>query len=147
MVEDLLRRIQREMNERLGELHGAVVEHDRLAAELKRLQNVPGPPAERDPGAGPQLCVIPGCTPLNVRRSPAARSLPRPPMVSRKVTRLMCSQPGPALERPGVPRSSAKAHRPPKDDLAAAVDLFPGGDPHLALDEVDAEAERYERSL
>jgi hypothetical protein len=31
--------------------------------------------------------------------------------------------------------------------LAAGVDLFPGGDPCLGLEEVDMEAERYERSL
>lgn len=34
-----------------------------------------------------------------------------------------------------------------EDDLAAGIDLFPGTDPHFGLDEVDVEAEVYERSL
>jgi hypothetical protein len=34
-----------------------------------------------------------------------------------------------------------------EDDLAAGIDLFPGTDPHFGLDEVEVEAEVYERSL
>jgi hypothetical protein len=37
MTDDLLRRIEREMDERLEELSGAVDEHDRLAGELRAL--------------------------------------------------------------------------------------------------------------
>jgi hypothetical protein len=49
--------------------------------------------------------------------------------------------------RPGVPCVGAGARAAREDDLTAGIDLFPGADPCLGLDEVDVEAEVYERSL
>jgi hypothetical protein len=66
MREDLLTRIQREMNERLQELRGAVDERDRLQADLRALK----------PPASPRRGSV-GCEP------------PRTPVVSQKVLRLM----------------------------------------------------------
>jgi hypothetical protein len=43
MAEDLLTRIQRELQERIEELHGAVQERDRLQAELRALDVAPEP--------------------------------------------------------------------------------------------------------
>jgi hypothetical protein len=163
MSEDLLTRIQRETRERLRELRVAVDEHDRLQGDLRALQGVPGSSAERElitgpaPPVGleppvasrppdlPDSLVVPESSPMNAMRSPAGRSLPPPRMVSPKVARLMCSPRRPVLERPGVAQVGAGSSL--EDDLAAGVDLFPGVDPCLGLDEVDVEAERYERSL
>lgn len=47
----------------------------------------------------------------------------------------------PALERSGVSRVGARHGSCPGDDL------FPGDDRVLGIEEVDSEAERYERSL
>jgi hypothetical protein len=68
-------------------------------------------------------------------------------MVSSKVARLMCSPRRPGLEHSPIARVSTGAGCSLEDDIAAGVDLFPGVDPCLELDEVDVEAERYERSL
>jgi hypothetical protein len=127
MSQDLLTRIQREMCERLGELRSAVEEHDRLQDDLRALDADPRPPVHARRGS--VGCELP----------------PRTRMVSPKVTRLMRAPCRPALERPGIARVSASSSL--EDDLAAGVDLFPGVDPCLGLDEVDVEAECYERSL
>lgn len=135
MSEDLLSRIQREMNERLRELRGAVEEHDRLMTDLQGLRAMP------DPAAVPEPVTSPSST---VRRPLPCTGR----AVSPKIARLMrssCARP--SLGRPGVPRVGAAAHAVLEDDLAAGSDLFPGVDPVLGLDEVDVEAEVYERSL
>lgn len=127
MSEDLLRRIQQETHERLRELRSAVDEHDRLQGDLRALDPAPSPPGDARRGSV-------GC-------APSAGT----PTVSPKFARLMRSPRRPLLERPGVVRVGAGSSL--EDDLAAGVDLFPGADPCLGLDDVDVEAERYERSL
>ena len=120
MSEELLTRIEREMRERLRELRGAVDEHERLMADLRGLQAMP---ARR-----PLPCTGRTVSPKIARpmRSPCAR---------------------PSLGRPGTAPVGAGASAALEDDLAAGIDLFPGADPVLGLDEVDVEAEVYERSL
>jgi hypothetical protein len=166
MSEDLLARIQREIRQRLGELRRAVGEHDRLQDDLRALQALPGSSAEGEACSGPQSpvvlepplasrqpdlpdsLVVAESSPANDMRSPAMRSLPRTPAVSPKVARLMRSPRRPSVLRwPGVPCVDAGTRVAQENDLAAGVDLFPGVDPCLGLDEVDVEAERYERSL
>jgi hypothetical protein len=120
MIEDLLTRIQRETHERLRELRHAVYEHDRLQGELGTLDAAPEPPAEV-----PEL-------PANVVRLPVRPRVSRTQMVSPKVARLMRAPRRPALERAGVVRVGAGR----VDSLAAETG-----------DEMDAEAEVYERSL
>jgi hypothetical protein len=131
MTEDLLTRIQREMDERLRELRGAMDEHERLTSELGALQDVP----ELLAALGPALAPGP---PANVVRLPARRPLSRTRMVSPKVARLMRAPRRPALERSGVARVGvAHGGSSPVDDLW----------PHEAAEEIDVEAEVYERSL
>jgi hypothetical protein len=152
MDKDLLTKIQREMDERLEELRGAVDEHDRLQADLRALQDVPAPPVDAEPPADPGLPVDPG--PLLASEPPAApnvapespvapepfanvvrlpaRHPPRTRMVSPKVARLMRVPRRPALERAGVVRVGAGRLDTSPDEL---------------VDEVDAEAERYERAI
>jgi hypothetical protein len=119
MNDDLLTRIQREMDGRLEVLRGAVDEHDRLPADLRALQDIPEPPVVREPSA-------------NVVRLPARRPLSRTRMVSPKVARLMRAPRRPALERSGVVRVGAAR-------LDASMDE--------PADEIDTEAELYEHSL
>ena len=116
MTEDLLTRIEREMNERLEALRGAVEEHDRLALDLRALNAPPEPPAL---GEGP---------PANVVRLAGTRSIPRTRRVSPKVARLMRAPRRPALERSGVLRVGA-----------GRIDSFSDE----SFDEINAQAERY----
>ena len=116
MTEDLLTRIQRETNERLEALRGAVEEHDGLQADLRALEAAPEPPAvDPEPSA-------------NVVRLPVTRSIPRAQMVSPKVARLMHAPRRPALERSGVLRVGA-----------GRIDSFSDE----SFDEINAQAERY----
>ncbi|MFI4977414.1 MAG: hypothetical protein ACHQC8_01860 [Solirubrobacterales bacterium] len=159
MTEDLLRRIQREMHERLRELRGAVDEHDRLTAELRALQDTPEAPASVDPvppvdreplvaseppaaleavpeplvaSEAPVALDIAPELPVNVVRLPARPQLSRTRMVSPKVARLMHTPRRPALERSGIVRVGAgRLDRTPDEPV----------------DGVDVEAEVYERSL
>lgn len=165
MSNDLLTRIQRETRERLRELRSAVDEHDRLQGDLRALQDASGSSAESESRDGPQSPVVldppiasrspalpdslfvPESSPAKATRLSAVRLLPRTRIVSPKVARLMRSPRRPSLGRPDVPCVGAGARVALKDDLASGIDLFPGADPHLGLDEVDVEAERYERSL
>jgi hypothetical protein len=147
MTDDLLTRIQREMHERLRELRGAVDEHDRLAADFEALEAAPGAPVDREPPADPEPLVDPESLvateapvaleppPANVVRLPVRRTPPRTRMVSPKVARLMHAPRRPALERSGVVRVGA-AH-------GESVDLAPDE----PVDEIDAEAEVYERAV
>jgi hypothetical protein len=160
MSEDLLTRIQCELNERLRELRSAVDEHDRLVVDLKALPALSEPPpvvvatvtgpaspvvlGSRDLPNSP---VLPKSSPANVMRSPAVRALSRTRTVSPKVARLMRAPRRASLERSDVHRACVGANFSVEDDLAGGIDLFPGADPHLGLDEVDVEAEVYERSL
>lgn len=154
MNEDLLMKIQREMDERLRELRGAVDEHERLAAELRALDAAPEPLVASQVPASPdidsELPVALGVAPepsvapepcANVVRLPTVPRLSRTRMVSPKVARLMGAPRRPALERSGVARVGAHNGSCPEDDL------FPGDDRVLGIDEVDTEAEVYERSL
>lgn len=86
MAEDLVARIQRELEERVEELRGAVEESDRLEAELGALAAAGGLAVER-------VLSFPA------RREPARRRL-----VSAKVARLLVAPRRPALERSGVVR-------------------------------------------
>lgn len=166
MDEDLLTKIQRETHERLRELRGAVEEHDRLQGELSALDAVaepsvdlespaalevvpepPGAPAPTDPeppaaldavselSAAPEAVLEPSldtAPPANVVRLPARPRLSRTRMVSPKVARLMLAPRRPALERGGVVRVGAGRVGSSRDEM---------------LDEIDAEAEIYERAL
>ena len=161
MDEDLLTKIQRETHERLRELRGAIDEHDRLAAELSALDAVPEPAADLEPPAAleavPEPRVVPEQhvaldveseppatpeavlepspdtePPANVVRLPARPRVPRTRMVSPKVARLMRAPRRPALERAGVVRVGAGRVGPSADE---------------PVDEVDAEAELFERSV
>jgi hypothetical protein len=144
MAEDLLRRIQREMDERLEELRGAVDEHDRLQADLSALQDIPEPSVDSEPPADPglpvdpepllasELPVLSESRPANVMRFAARRPLARTRMVSPKVARLMHAPRRPALERSGVVRVGAAGLDSPADE---------------PVDEIDTEAELFEHSL
>ena len=140
MTEDLLTRIQREMDERLRELRGAVEKHDRLqddlrALEARALQAVPEPavvPESLVATEAPEALEPP---PANVVRLPVNRELPRTRTVSPKVARLMHAPRRPALERSGVVRVGAAR--------GEGVDLAPDE----SVDEIDAEAEVYERAV
>ena len=171
MGEDLLTRIQRETHERLRELRGAVGEHDRLAAELRTLDAgrssppdpapeavtvppvasespvglntepeppvvCPPPPAALQGVLKPSVVRTPPIDPepsANVVRLPDRSSrLPRTRMVSPKIARLMRAPRRPALERAGVVRVGAG-----RSDSSTEA----------PVDELDAEAELYERSL
>lgn len=125
MAEDLLTRIQQELQERIEALRGTVAEHDRLQADLGALDSEPAPPPEPEPPPeratpgepGPDATVI--CFPARdlVRTHavsrPAARPMataPRPArerVVSPKVIRLMLAPRRPALERSGIARVTA----------------------------------------
>jgi hypothetical protein len=155
MDEDLLTKIQRETHERLRELRGAMDEHDRLQGELSALDAAPvspvglEPPAaleavpeqsvaldvESEPPATPEAVLEPSPVApepfANVVRLPV-RHPPRMRMVSPKVARLMRAPRRPALERAGVVRVGAARLDTSPDEL---------------VDEVDAEAEVYERSM
>jgi len=161
MDEDLLTRIQRETHERLRELRSAVDEHDRLQADLSVLNATPEPLADLEPTAAlkavPELSVVskppaaldtdrelpvvPEAVPkppmapkpsANIVRLPSRPRLPRTRMVSPKITRLMRAPRRPALERAGVVRVGA-----------GRLDSFA----EVPVDELDVEAEVYERSL
>jgi hypothetical protein len=158
MDEDLLTKIQREMDERLRELRGAVDEHDRLQGDLSALQDVPAPPVVREPPVDAEPPADPGLPvdpePLLASEPPAApnvapespvapeplanvvrlpaRHPPRIRMVSPKVARLMRVPRRPALERAGVVRVGAGRVG------SSAAEL---------VDEIDVEGELFERSL
>jgi hypothetical protein len=165
MDEDLLTKIQRETHERLQVLQGAVDEHDRLQADLRALQDIPESPVDLGPAVAPKLAAAPELPvaskpnvaakpsaavdiapelpiaheqPTNVVRLPARRPLSRTRMVSPKVARLMRTPRRPALERSGVVRVGAG-----RVGASAADDLWP----QETGEDVDADAEVYERSL
>jgi hypothetical protein len=183
MAEDLLTRIQRELQERIEKLHGAVEERDRLQADLNALDAAPPSPFDPEPfamqdvdlesplrtelpavadidpelpahdtapeppimaDAAPESSATVICFPA--RREPARtppvspqadRPMAAPPrparrrVVSPKVARLMFAPRRPALERSGIARVSGRADR-------AQAEL---------VDEVDPQAELYERSM
>jgi hypothetical protein len=120
MNDDLLTRIQREMDERLEVLRGAVDEHDRLAGDLEALEAALEPPVDSEP------------PPANVVRLPVRPRLQRTRTVSPKVARLMHAPRRPALERAGVVRVGATRLDSSRDE---------------PVDEIDAEAEVYERAV
>jgi hypothetical protein len=163
MTEDLLTRIERELEKRIEELRGAVDEYDRLAGELSALQDVPAPPVDSEPPVVSEPPVNPepyvDSEPLtNVVRFPARHESERTgavssqadrPMsptsrparghvVSPKVARLMHAPRRPALERAGVVRVGAG-----RVSSASGDDLWPQD----AGEEVGVEAELYEHSL
>jgi hypothetical protein len=186
MAEDLLTRIQWELQERIEELHGAIEERDRLQADLRALDAAPPQPFDPEPLAmrdvdpepplHPELPAVADIDPEPPALDPApepsivadvdpessaavfcfpARSEPArthsvspqagqmPPTASRparqrvvspKVARLMLAPRRPALERSGISRVGGRADR-------AAVS------PEDLVDELDPEAELYERSM
>jgi len=132
MAEDLLTRIQRQLQERMAELRGAVEERDRLQADLRALEDgsaargdspttldpaptsaAPGPqPAAPDPDSG---TVAKNVLRLPVRREPA-----RARVVSPKVARLMFAPRRPSLERSGIPRVSDRGGRSSEETASAS---------------------------
>jgi len=130
MVEDLLSRIQREMQERMEALRPVVAEQDRLQAELRVLEDDLKTRRDSEPLIDSEPPVEPG--PLgNLVRLPVRRELPRKRVVSPKVARLMLTPRRPALERSGIARVNARADSSSKE----------------RVDELDPEAERYEHSI
>jgi hypothetical protein len=97
MTENLLNRIQREMQDRMEQLRGAVEERDRLQAELKALEADLQPVAELRPPAALRLAA-------QVPHAAVPRESPPPRLVSPKVLRLMCGRP--SFARPVGPRGS-----------------------------------------
>jgi hypothetical protein len=186
MAEDLLTRIQRELQERIEELRGAVEERDRLQADLRALEAAPAAPVASEPlvvqdvdpeaplctelpavadidpelpalGSAPGPSIVADADPESsaaVFCFPARRELARThpvspqagqlvPTASRpahqrtvspKVARLMLAPRRPALERSGIARVGGRADRA----AVSREDL---------VDEVDPEAELYERSM
>jgi len=126
MAEDLLTRIQRQLQERMAELRGAVEERDRLQADLRALEDssmAPGPsPTAPDPqptalapeptAPAPEASVPEPAAPdpepvaKNVLRFPVRHEPARARVVSPKVARLMFAPRRPSLERSGIPRVS-----------------------------------------
>jgi hypothetical protein len=175
MSEDLLTRIQRETHERLRELRGAVDEHDRLQGELVALDVAPEidpeprivpeplaaldiePEASAAPEPAPEMPIAREVSPepsatsdaesgspvdpepsATVVRLPARPHVSRTRIVSPKVARLMRAPRRPALERAGVMRVGVGGA-----GASAGEDLWP----REVGEEIDAEAEIYERAL
>jgi hypothetical protein len=132
MAEDLLRRIRREMHERLEELRGSVDERDRLQADLRAL----------DAGLKPAA---------STRRSSVGCEPERKLTVSPKVVRLMHAPRRPSLERSGAVRVGLAYVDPsPEADSSPEVSSSPevGSSPEVdPADGVDRQAELYERSI
>jgi hypothetical protein len=110
---------------------------------------VPGPRVVPGPCVTSKSPVPP--EPSVVTSMQAGRPVSRTRMVSPKVARLMRAprRKSQSIERNGLALARANAHErfPSEDDLAVGGDLYPSADPVLGIDEVDVEAEVYERSL
>jgi hypothetical protein len=88
MAEDLLTRIQRELQERIEKLHGAVEERDRLQADLNALDAAPAAlvaseslavqDVDPEPPVDPEFPVEPNIDP----ELPAHDTAPEPPIVA-----------------------------------------------------------------
>jgi hypothetical protein len=94
MAEDLLRRIQQQVDELMQELRGTAEERDRLRADLCELEAHPQPPVDLEPLDDPESCATIIPFPVSSERA-------RTPAVSPKVTRLMRAPRRPGLERSG----------------------------------------------
>jgi hypothetical protein len=140
MAEDLLTRIQRQLQERMAELRGAVEERDRLQADLRALEDsstasgdsptavdpqptapapeptVPAPEAPAPEPAAPD----PEPVAKNVLRFPVRHEPARARVVSPKVARLMFAPRRPSLERSGIPRVSDRGGRSSEEPASAS---------------------------
>jgi len=169
MTEDLLTKIQREVRERLHQLRGVVEEHDRLTGELRTLDAAPEPPAAPESpespappelvpkppaalGSSVQLNAVPEHSPPRDSSAtavglPARPRLPRTRTVSPSVARMRPPRrPSPASHGLALATVRARGRFSAQNPLTV-VDLFPGDDPLVGINEVDVEAEVYERSL
>ncbi len=131
MAEDLLTRIQRQLQERMAELRGAVEERDRLQADLRALEDsstAPGPspvvldpaPAAPDPQPAEPAAPDPEPVAKNVLRLPVRHEPARARVVSPKVARLMFAPRRPSLERSGIPRVSDRGGRSSEETASAS---------------------------
>ncbi|HEV2944509.1 MAG TPA: hypothetical protein VGX26_05305 [Solirubrobacteraceae bacterium] len=133
MAEDLLTRIQRQLQERMAELRGAVEERDRLQADLRALEDSSTAPGDSLTAPDPQPTALapepeapapepeapapepaaPDPEPVakNVLRFPVRHEPARARVVSPKVARLMFAPRRPSLERSGIPRVSDRGGR------------------------------------
>jgi hypothetical protein len=140
MAEDLLTRIQRQLQERMAELRGAVEERDRLQADLRALEDSSTAPGDSLTASDPQPTALapepeapapepeapapepeapapepaaPDPEPVakNVLRFPVRYEPARARVVSPKVARLMFAPRRPSLERSGIPRVSDRGGR------------------------------------
>jgi hypothetical protein len=126
MAEDLLTRIQRQLQERMAELRGAVEERDRLQADLRALEDSSTAPGDSptapdprptalapEPTAPAPEAAAPDPEPVakNVLRFPVRHEPARARVVSPKVARLMFAPRRPSLERSGIPRVSDRGVR------------------------------------
>jgi hypothetical protein len=142
MTEDLLTRIQGQLQERMAQLRDAVEERDRLQIDLAAL-DADHTASEPDPQP-----VAHNLLRLPVRREPArARAV-----VSSKVARLMLAPRRPSLERSGTARVSKRAaaslrvsgdasEAQTESNERAAVTLRASGDAS------DAQTESYEHAI
>ncbi|MFI4992836.1 MAG: hypothetical protein ACHQCH_04360 [Solirubrobacterales bacterium] len=135
MAEDLLTRIQRQLQERMAELRGAVEERDRLQADLRALEDsstVPGDsptapdpqptaPAPEPTAPAPEPAA-PDPEPVakNVLRFPVRHEPARARVVSPKVARLMFAPRRPSLERSGIPRVNDRGGHSSEEPASAS---------------------------
>jgi hypothetical protein len=130
MAEDLLTRIQRQLQERMAELRGAVEERDRLQADLRALEDsstAPGDspttlaPAPTAPDPQP-AAPYPEPEPVakNVLRLPVRHEPARARVVSPKVARLMFAPRRPSLERSGIPRVNDRGGHSSEEPASAS---------------------------
>jgi hypothetical protein len=170
MAEDLLMRIQRELQERMEQLRGAVEESDRLRADLGALDAAPvlspepKPPAalDREPALPPEPPPEPAT--LGEPEPDAtviffpARDLVRTHAASRQAARPMAAAPRPARERavsPKVIRLMLAPRRPALERSGIARVTAHGVLKRVApveVDELDAQpdhtrAELYEHAI
>jgi hypothetical protein len=132
MAEDLLTRIQRQLQERMAELRGAVEERDRLQADLRALEDsstapedsptaldpAPAPTAPDPQPAAPDPAPEPVAK--NVLRFPVRHEPARARVVSPKVARLMFAPRRPSLERSGIPRVNDRGGHSSEEPASAS---------------------------
>jgi hypothetical protein len=140
MAEDLLTRIQRQLQERMAELRGAVEERDRLQADLRALEDSSTAPGDSPTAPDPQPTALapeptapapeapapepaaPDPEPVakNVLRFPVRHEPARARVVSPKVARLMFAPRRPSLERSGIPRVSDRGGHSSEEPASAS---------------------------
>jgi hypothetical protein len=123
MAEDLLIRMQQELQERMEQLRGAVAESDRLRADLRALDSEPAPPPEPEPPAAldcePALAPEPLAAPTPEPERPPEPATPGEPETDATVISFSARD----LLRPAVSRQAARrmetAPRPARECMVS----------------------------